>query len=299
MKKRSKLWLRSGLLFGILILLFSQGFGWGFLGHKMIHRQALKALPQEVRPFFEKHREYLVEHSIDPDLWRKNDPKEGNRHYIDIDVYGKYPFKELPRDYEAAVKKFGKDKIEENGIAPWWIVREYKQLVKAMRKRKTRAILRHASALGHYVADLHMPLHTTENYDGQLTGNHGIHRRFERDMIEIYASKLKFDVQPARYISDPLNFIFDVILQSYRYVDDILKADDNSKIKGKKYEKHEDYDQIYYSRLFKQTGKLAQRQMSRAASAIASLWYSAWVDAGKPKLLSSEIESQTHGTVKF
>ena len=31
--------------------------------------------------------------------------------------------------------------------------------------------------VGHYIADLHNPLHTIINYNGQFTGNDGVHKK--------------------------------------------------------------------------------------------------------------------------
>ncbi|RMF65982.1 MAG: S1/P1 Nuclease, partial [Calditrichaeota bacterium] len=201
------------LLLGCLLV--SESYGWGFFAHKWIGRTAVDAVPAQARPFFQQHREYLSEHAIDPDLWRKHDPDEGVRHYIDIDLYGPYPFDALPRDLAKARQKFGADTVNERGIGPWWVVKTYNDLVRLMRKRDVDSTLVKAAALCHYVSDLCVPLHTTENYDGQLTGNKGIHRRFEATMIEMYADSLKLTVRPAQRIKDPLAFIFDLVLRSY------------------------------------------------------------------------------------
>jgi hypothetical protein len=42
------------------------------------------------------------------------------------------------------------------------------------RKTKKHEILFIAADLGHYIADAHMPLHTSDNHDGQLTDQKGI-----------------------------------------------------------------------------------------------------------------------------
>ncbi|MFQ5751684.1 MAG: zinc dependent phospholipase C family protein [bacterium] len=285
--KRTKRSLSFACLFQILVICFITGtsYGWGFFAHKWINRMAVRALPDEMRPFFEQHKMYLSEHSIDPDLWRKHDPEEAVRHYIDIDIYGNYPFKELPRSFEEAKRKFGEEALKERGIAPWWVMRRFNQLITAMQQGNPDSISAQAAALGHYVADLYMPLHTVENYDGQLSGNDGIHVRFERWMVEEFAGDIKVTVKKAESIQDPLSFIFDVVLKSYLLSDEIMKADSQAKKPDKDYKTHEDYDQEYFRALFKKVGNLAEQQMSLAASAIGSFWYTAWVEAGKPELL--------------
>jgi len=268
----------------LILLTHGDGFGWGFLAHKMINRKAAEALPEELRPFFEKRKEYLAEHSIDPDLWRNKDSAEDVRHYIDIDLYGNYPFKELPYSFEAAKQKFGEKTLYSRGIGPWWVVKRYNQLVASVKQEDPKAILLDAAVLGHYISDLYMPLHTTENYDGQLTGNKGIHSRFEALMIEKYAHNVELKVHDAKVIDTPLSFIFEVVLNSYQFVDDILTADTQSKKLHKTYKDRDDYDKEYLASLYNKVGCLAEKQMSAAASAVGSFWYTAWKEAGKPQL---------------
>lgn len=267
-----------------LFLVHGDCFAWGFLAHKMINRKAVEALPEELRPFFEQHIKYIIEHSIDPDLWRNKNPDESVRHYIDIDMYGSYPFKELPHSFEAAKQKFGEETLYNRGIAPWWVIHCFNQLVTSMKQGDPRTIIANAAVLGHYVADLFMPLHTIENYDGQLTDNQGIHSRFESWMIEEYASYIKLKVHEATPIDDPLSFIFEVILKSYQFANDILAADTRSKNSHKSYKERDDYDKEYLSSLFNLVGNLAESRMSEAASAISSFWYTAWIKARKPQL---------------
>src|SRR5947207_1534231 len=79
-----------------------------------------------------------------------------------------------------------------------------------------------AAAWG-YVA--HQPLHATNNYDGQLTGNSGVHARFERDLIERFQSRLVLKPARARALTNPREAGFDALLSSYRLVAAVLKAD--------------------------------------------------------------------------
>ncbi|MEE8113381.1 MAG: S1/P1 nuclease [Nitrososphaerales archaeon] len=271
-------------LLASLLFLHSSSFGWGFFAHKWINRVAIESLPDEIRPFFQSHQTYLSKHAIDPDLWRQDDPDEQYRHYIDIDMYGRYPFKELPRSSEQATKKFGEETVVKRGIAPWWVVQTYKNLVEAMQAGEPDSIIFVSAALGHYVSDLHMPLHNVENYDGKLTGNKGIHARFERWMIERYSEDMQLTVAKARRFDVPLDAIFEVVLESVQFADAILEADTRAKVSGRVYQKSEDYDAEYYGALFKNAGGLAEKRMSQAAHAVGSFWYSAWIEAGKPEL---------------
>lgn len=282
-----KLYKSSSTIF--LVVLFStlivhDGFGWGFFAHKWINGLAVETLPSELRPFFAEHQEYLSEHAIDPDLWRRDDPDEGVRHYINIDLYGDYPFDALPRQFEQAVEKFGEETVNERGIAPWIVVQRFERLIQAMQESNQDSILVHAAALGHYVADLHMPLHTVENYDGQLTGNDGIHSRFERWMIEKHADDLKVTVDEVTVIDDPLSYIFEVTLASTQYVDVVLQADDKARHGNSNDDSSKEYSDVYYSALYQNAGAVAEARMSAAVQAIGSFWYTAWMRAGKPDL---------------
>ena len=92
------------ITFTLIVLLPSNLIqGWGFNAHIRINSDAIAALPQGMRGFFEKEREYISEHAVDPDKWKSTDKGEFPRHFIDIDLYGTYRFNELPRDCNEAV----------------------------------------------------------------------------------------------------------------------------------------------------------------------------------------------------
>lgn len=270
------------LLFINILLFFaasiSSAFGWGDLSHKMINKAACGAVPSEIRNFFLANADYLSEHAIDPDLWKKNDKSEGPKHYIDIDMYGSYPFNVLPHSFEEAKKKYGEDVVIKRGTLPWIIVEYTNKLTDAMKRQNKDEILLFAAALGHYVSDAHMPLHTVENYDGQLTGNKGIHARFEVHMINKYPDKFKILPAEGKYLSDPLEHAFSIVLESYVWADNLLVADTKAK------QGEPDYNDSYFAKLLKYTKHIADQQMSSSAENIASYWYAAWKNAGEPKL---------------
>ncbi|MGC6428813.1 MAG: hypothetical protein ACON4Y_05945 [Flavobacteriales bacterium] len=61
-----------------------------------------------------------------------------------------------------------------------------------MKNNKSEQILFICSDLGHYIADANVPLHTTINYDGQLTGQKGIHAFWESRLPELFSSEYNF-----------------------------------------------------------------------------------------------------------
>lgn len=283
--KKSKLFLQVAA-FAALFLVPSLLLSWGFWAHKRITRQAIAVLPAEATVFFAANADSIAEKSIDPDLWKRHDDKEGNRHFIDIDHYGAFPYSELPREYEAAVAKYGEEQVFEFGIVPWRVVEMVDSLTLAMKARDKKLIIRYSSAVAHYVQDIHMPLHTVINYDGQLSGNKGIHSRYERWMLEAHAGQVAASIQPEKpvYLDNIRDAAFDWVLESTVWADNLLLADARSKIPGKSYDAREDYDEVYYAALYKITRAFTDMQLSKAATATASCWLTAWVNAGKPDL---------------
>lgn len=90
--------------------------------------------------------------------------------YIDIDVYGDSAHYTMPRFWQEAVAQYSEDALRAYGIVPWHVYRMKHWLTEAFQEKNVEEILRISSDLGHYIADAHVPLHTTINYNGQLTG---------------------------------------------------------------------------------------------------------------------------------
>lgn len=270
-----------------LVLLIPQPIlAWGLDIHRLITNRAVDLLPARLRPFFEKHRSFVVEHSIDPDLWRSAGfMEEPPRHFLDLDAFGSYPFKELPRDRNAAIRKFGKERIEKEGTLPWRTVEIYERLVQAFEQLKAGTnfyalddIKFFSAALSHYVSDAHVPFHAVKNYDGQLTNQHGIHSRFETELVLRNRDKLALRPPPIHPVPNPLDSVFDTLLKSFTFVDPVLKADREA-AKGR-----EEYDDVYFERFFVRVRPILDRRLSDSATAVASMIASAWEKAERPDL---------------
>ena len=211
-------------------------------------------------------------------VYKTGDRAEAPRHFLDIDIYGPYPFVELPHDYDDAVAKFGVEDVTKRGLATWRIA-EYTQLLsEAMKSGDAERIVQTAGALAHYIEDIHMPLHVVKNYNGQLTNQHGVHQRFEDDMVDAYAEQIYLSPKMASEIENPLEAAFDIVLDSYVYADNLLHADRRAKLG------ENTYGTSYLEKLFRFSGWIAVQRMSDAATATASYWYTAWLHAGKPEL---------------
>ena len=253
---------------------------WGFDVHRFILARAIPLLPAEIRPYFEKHRETVVEHSIDPDLWRTAGwVEEPPRHFMDMDAYGPYPFKDLPRLYDEAVKRYGKSFVDKNGTLPWRTEEMYVKLVEAFEQRAPYArenIRFFSSVIGHYVADAHVPFHAALNYDGQLTGQWGIHARFETELFARYQPRLLISPKPVVPITSARDFMFDTLIESFPHVQMVLDAD-RAAVAGKEY-----YDDAYFDALFAKVQPILERRLNDSITAVASVITAAWSRAGKP-----------------
>ncbi|NND93556.1 MAG: S1/P1 Nuclease [Flavobacteriales bacterium] len=280
---------------------------WGFFGHKRINRMAVFTLPPEMFGFFKEHIEFLTEHAVDPDKRRYAVEGEAPRHYIDIDHYahgGNDPFEVVPKQWDDAVEKLSEDTLQAYGIVPWHVDVMVSRLSHAMRTDDTYYILRTAADLGHYVGDAHVPLHTTENYNGQLTGQKGIHGFWESRVPELFADDYDYFVGRAQYVDDVLDYTWNEVEKSHRAVDSVLtfeKKLTEQFASDKKYgiETRGSTTVQTYSRPFSEAYSemldgMIERRMRQSIISLGSLWYTAWVDAGQPDLdnLKEAVPSQ-------
>ena len=255
---------------------------WGFETHKFIMSRVIALLPAEIRPFFERYEATMVEHSIDPDLWRTAGwAEEPPRHFLDLDAYGTYPFPNLPRDYTEAVQKHGRDFVEKNGLVPWRSAEIYSKLVEAFTQKAaySRDNIKFFSAvLAHYASDAHVPFHALVNYDGQLTGQWGIHARFETELFERYRTKLKIEPKPVTTVASARDFVFAALLESFPLAQPLLDAD-KAAVAGR-----ELYDDEYFTLFFTKAQPVLERRIADSITGSASLITAAWIEAGRPAL---------------
>ena len=270
------------LLLAVLLSLPESAHAWGFGAHKFIMARAIGLLPKEIRPFFEANRAFLVERSVDPDLWRTAGwDAESPRHFVDMDAYGPYPFKDLPRDYDEAVKKHGLDFVTKNGTLPWRTQEIYGKLVEAFQQKAGYArdnIKFFSAVIVHYVGDAHVPFHAALNYDGQLTQQWGIHARFESELFERYQSRLKVVPGPVVKVENARDFIFESLTAGFPYVEQVLAADKKA-IVGR-----EVYNDEYFAMMFKDLQPMLEKRLAESITDSASLITAAWIQAGRPAL---------------
>lgn len=269
------------------------GFVWGFFAHKKINRLAVFTLPPEMIGFYKKNIEFLTEESVSPDRRRYAVKDEAPRHYIDLDEYGDSAALKLPRTWQKAVEQYGEDSLMEKGIVPWQIMRAYNQLKNAMLLYDPQKILRSSAELGHYVADANVPLHTTSNYDGQLTGQVGLHGFWESRLPELFFTEYDFFVGKATYIDNVQDYAWEAVAKAHLAVDSVLNLEMRleERMGNKKYSFETrgkqtvkvvsyPYAKAYHLAL----SGMVERQMRASVKMTGDLWYSAWVDAGQPDL---------------
>jgi hypothetical protein len=286
---------RSILLLCILLGASYPSFCWGFWAHQKINYYAVFLLPPEMLVFYKPNITFITEHAIDPDKRRYAVADEGPRHYIDIDHYGTYPYPELPHKWEDAVAKYSEDTLKANGIVPWHVQVMLQRLTAAFKDKNYSRILKNSAELGHYIADAHVPLHASSNHNGQLTNQKGIHAFWESRVPELLADKeFDFFVGKATYIKDPGAFIWERVLESAKAADSVLTFERDLTKDFKEDQKYSfeqrngviirQYSSAFTIAFNKKLDGMIERRMRQSISAIASFWYTAWVNAGQPDL---------------
>ena len=377
--RRLKILLKILIFFVLIFTLY--GFigkpEWGFFAHKRINRLAVFTLPPEMMYFFKSNIEYITEHSTTPDKLKFVNPHEGIRHYIDIDIWGEYPFDNLARTWSGVMEKYAviyltdrdtsimlfgpeintmvndslfgngyrcsvrkyrdfirqkiagrilyeaiefdtdslalwlqidlageensKIQVSENfsqfGILPYYIYDHYYKLVRAFREMDAKRILQLATHLGHYLGDAHVPLHTTKNYNGQLTNQIGIHAFWESKVPEMLSDdEYDFFVGKAEYIDDIRGFIWKAVLESHSHKDEVLRSDSLLRLTIPDMNKFVfrerngivvKTESEQYVRAFNDImNDMVEKQMRASVKALGDMWFTAWIDAGQPDLTS-------------
>ncbi len=297
---------KYAVLFLIIVIPSRNSNGWGFAAHKQINRLAVFLLPEEMFGFYKTNIDFLTEHAVDADKRRHGVEGEAPKHYIDLDLWGEPPFDSLPRRWKDAVARYGEDSLMNNGIVPWQVEKMYYHLVTAFENRNAQQVLRLSADLGHYIADAHVPLHTTSNYNGQFTGQQGIHALLETRIPELYANEYNPLNRKAEPILRPLLDIWEVVLNSHSLVDCVLVNDLNTRNsvpehlhfsyearEGRSVKVHsETYVADYHQRL----NGIVEKRMRESIYMVASYWMGAWVAAGQPDLANWRLNEQVQLT---
>ena len=270
---------RAAVLAAVFLAAPELARAWGANALRLIANKAVEILPPDIRGFFEANRDFLSRHVSEPlDLLAKNPLTERRNHFLYLDHYGKFPFDSLPRNYKAAVAKFTKTKLEASGVLPWQIGVYSQKLTAALRDHDWEQARLAAAYLAAYVAQAHDPFHTTENFDGHLSGQPGVDLRFGSSLVGRFSVFFPMRPNDAMFLSDPTDHAFDACLSAHAWLENILLADRRAR------EGLSDYTDEYYDRFYNLAGAIVIRQLTDAATDVGSYWLTAWINAGKPQL---------------
>lgn len=270
---------------------------WGFYAHRKINRLAVFSLPPEMLGFYKTNIDYLTENAVNPDRRRYAVDGEAPRHYIDLDVYPDSVQQDLATlTWKQAVEKYSEDTLQAYGIVPWHIVAMKYRLEQAFKERNVRRILMLSADIGHYIADANVPLHTTENYNGQLTNQVGIHGFWESRLPELYSDNYDLLIGQADYVEQPLERSWRAVLNAHAALDSVLTferelteklpADQKFTIEERNNITISNYSQPFSKKYHDMLDRQVERQMKASVKMIADFWYTAWVDAGQPDLVN-------------
>ena len=272
-----------------ILIMVTQLSGWGYDVHRRISRAAVQAVDGEFGDFLNKHIDELSYNAANPDFWKAVDPDEFPRHFIDADLYDEFPFNNIPHDLKEVYQKYGEEAVKHNGLAPWVIEDYTNRIVKLIESGKWRESVHSMSAMSHYIADIHMPLHTCANYNGQLTGNDGIHFRWESPMVQKFVEEINVS-DPIEYIDDPVEMAFTIVKESFSVYPELLNADSKARapltsVQADSLNTYESlsFEDEYLTVLYSETNEIVHDRLNKSAERIASFWYSCWIKAGSPK----------------
>jgi len=268
---------------------------WGILGHRVITQVAIYQLPASMQAFYFRHMAELVRLSNAPDERRAQDPAEAAKHIIRLDHYSEdNPFAKVPREYEEAAAKFSADTLKKYGTVPWTVMDTKQRLVEAFQQRDTTAIIKYSAELSHYTADAFVPLHTTVNSDGQLSGQSGLYNLWESQLPERFLKDYKLDGEEGKVLKDPLAAIWGAIQGSYGFLTATYDLEAKT---AKRFTPQTKYTYAHrfgrtqrrYSDAFadayeKEVGGMVAFRLKGASPMVASMWLTAWQEAGRPDL---------------
>jgi len=281
---KSKFPLKTKLLLPAVAIFSFLFLGWGHVGHHIInYNTILSALPQ--LEFFDTWADSLADHASDADNRKSWDPNEAPKHFIDIDSYPEFiESGTIPQDFDSVVAVHGYSFVLDKGILPWAIINTADSLEAAFEINDMHKAMLIAADLGHYIADGHMPLHITKNYNGQNTGQTGVHSRYESNLIEDFQNQIIYDGDSLQYIDNLPDFVFNMIYDNYQYVDSVLYADSAAQAFAGNHN-----SAAYYNKFWEIAGNFTIGLFKKASNRLACVIYTEWINAGgSPTGISNE-----------
>jgi hypothetical protein len=282
MKIKPKVLLTIIPIYSILFL------GWGNVGHRIINTKTILSVTPAMS-FWGSWSDSLAAHGSDADNRKSADPDEGPKHYIDIDNYVEFiSTGNISQNYDSLILLHGYTFVIDQGILPWAIMKTFDSLQTSFQNNQFHKAMLLAADLGHYIGDMCMPLHITRNYNGQYSGQTGVHSRFESNMINTYNAQIVYSGDSLIYINDVSAFVFDLLYNNYIYVDSVLKADSLAKAFA-----GNTTSSAYYSKMWELSKGFTAGLFKSASHKLTCLIYTAWINAGSPVSVEDENILQT------
>ena len=245
----------------------------GPVGQQAVVTKAIDTLPKTLSKFYKDHR--LEIPSLAPEATFAERTPERR---FEVDRLMPFPFLDLPRSEGSLKARFGDDVSERIGRLPWLIQESYARLLAAFKEGDRAKILEESDVIAGLIIDLHNPLSLTENSDGQKTMQHGLRARFSVRSLEAMQTRLKLNPDAAAYLDDPKEFVFSMINGTYVWLDNV-EYEEELAHRGKP-----GYTETYYEDMERRVWPIQRALLSKAAEAVGSYWYSAWIQAGKPEM---------------
>ena len=242
----------------LTLALVTPALAWGDRGHEIVNRAAARALPPEVPACLRERVARLTWLGPEPDRWRDRDLPEMNRayapdHFVDFEWTDMIDHDRPPPDryaYAHALREGGR-KPEQTGFAPYTVVELCQRIEAALvaiemldpahpeaaerRAQAEEALVYVAGTLGHYVADLANPHHTTIHYNGWVGENphgfatdKGTHARFESVFVSRVGAQLDALVQVRdrpRVDLDYARAIWSFVRESHGQLEELYRLD--------------------------------------------------------------------------
>ena len=277
-------------MFPVVLLPLSLVFGgWGSTGHKIINKNSVASFPLKMKEFL-SWADTLSLLASDADNRKSSDLTESPKHFIDIDSYREFILGgRISQSYDSLVAAHGSTFVLSEGILPWAIISTCDSLQKCFERKDFHKAVLVAADLGHYVADSHQPFHTTKNYNPG-----GLHSRYETDMINKYQSQMIYSVDSASFITNIPDFVFSTIYNNYQYVDSLINYDTQAKSVSS-----DTKSDAYFQKLWAFSGSLSKNLFKNASYKLACLIYTAWINAGSPLPVKTNVFSSANYNFGF
>jgi len=254
---------------------------WGGQTHRYIAQNYSKHLPAIIDGL--RAYDSVVDQKVnDPDIRRPNTPGESYRHFIDIDAYPEYLQGNLSHDRATLESLHGASFVLNTGIVPWAVGDVVATLTGQFAAHDWNGAATTIADLCHYVGDATQPLHCTKNYDGQLSGNSGIHSRYETTMMGQHIGELSTPASVTVFYPSAIEAMFDIVDDSWAGVAPVLAADNTARAAS-----GGSYNTTYYNSLWNSTQAMTRARINAATLSTASFVYTAWRNAGEPPVPGS------------